>query len=256
MLILFCWMTSLDAHSQDLSQYKSGSIWHKSDSLRYRILFPEDYKTGKKYPLILFLHGRGEQGSDNQSQLRHGASLFLADSIRHRFKALVVFPQCPINDYWSNVFITEDSIKKRHFQFRTDGEPTWAMSALMALMDTLEGRFNLDKTQVFAGGLSMGGSGVLELIRRKPRTFAAAFSICGGANPATAKQIRHTPLWIFHGLKDDVMVPELSILLVKKLKKYQPKVRLTLYPEANHNSWDSAFREPDLLPWLFSHRKP
>ena len=104
-------------------------------------------------------------------------------------------------------------------------------------------------------GLSMGGMGTFELVRRKPHVFAAAMPICGGAHPSTAKQIRKTSWWIFHGEKDDVVLPVFSKDMAAALKKAKAKVSLTLYPNANHNSWDPAFAEPGLMQWLFSQRK-
>ena len=101
----------------------------------------------------------------------------------------------------------------------------------------------------------MGGMGTYELVRRMPNTFAAAISICGGANPSTAKQLKKTNWWIFHGEKDDVVNPIFSEEMYKALKAKNAKVKFTLYPTANHNSWDSAFAEPGLLAWLFSQRK-
>ena len=101
----------------------------------------------------------------------------------------------------------------------------------------------------------MGGMGTFELVRRKPKLFAAAFPICGGANTATAKKMARPDWWIFHGLKDNVVPPELSQSMADALKGAGADVKLTLYPEANHNSWDAAFGEPYLLPWLFSHKK-
>ena len=101
----------------------------------------------------------------------------------------------------------------------------------------------------------MGGMGTFELVRRKPKLFAAAFPICGGGNISTAKKLKKTHWWIFHGSKDDVVPPELSKEMADGLKKVGADVKLTLYPDANHNSWDPAFAEKDLLPWLFSHKK-
>ena len=104
-------------------------------------------------------------------------------------------------------------------------------------------------------GLSMGGMGTFELVRRKPGVFAAAIPICGGANPATAKQLRKTTWWVFHGAKDDVVLPGFSENMVAALKKAKANVQFTLYPNANHNSWDPAFAEPNLLRWLFAQKK-
>lgn len=182
--------------------------------------------------------------------------MFLRDSIREKYPAIVVFPQCPADSYWSNVKIVYDSItKKRVFNFEENGKPTVAMNMVIELLDELEDNYRLDKDRLYVGGLSMGGMGTFELVRRKPKMFAAAFPICGGSNIATAKKLKRPHWWIFHGLKDDVVPPELSQNIADALKVAGANVKLTLYPEANHNSWDPAFAEKDLLPWLFSHHK-
>src|SRR5690606_34978999 len=92
--------------SQDLSLYeKKQFISPTGDTLDYRIIFPENYPTDKDYPLVLFLHGAGERGSDNEKQLTHGADLFLAEENRKKFPAIVVFPQCPEDKYWIDISI-------------------------------------------------------------------------------------------------------------------------------------------------------
>lgn len=232
--------------------------WHieGSDTLPYRLLLPKNYDVTKKYPMIFFLHGSGERGNDNEAQLVHGADLFLRDSIRKNYPAIVVFPQCAASSYWSNVNITVDSSKKtRSFNFSSEVKPTVAMELVIGLLTELQNKYHPDKKHLYVGGLSMGGMGTFELVRRKPEMFAAAFPICGGANPNTAKQITKTHWWIFHGLKDNVVNPEFSKAMAAALKANGADVKLTLYPEANHNSWDSAFAEKDLLPWLFSNHK-
>lgn len=105
-------------------------------------------------------------------------------------------------------------------------------------------------------GLSMGGMGTFEIISRKPDMFAAAVPICGGARPETAKNFASkVNLWVFHGAKDDVVPPQKSEVMVEAIKKANGNVKFTLYPNANHNSWDSTFAEPELLKWLFSNTK-
>ena len=102
----------------------------------------------------------------------------------------------------------------------------------------------------------MGGMGTFEILYRKPETFAAAFAICGGGNAETvSKYASNTPLWVFHGAKDDLVDPQLSIAMVSADLKAGGKPNFNLYADANHNSWDSAFAEPQLLPWLFSKSK-
>jgi predicted peptidase len=255
-LLLFICCATTGVFAQDKSMYEKHWFVKGIDTLPYRLLLPKDYDASKKYPLILFLHGAGERGSNNEAQLMHGWSLFLRDSIREKFPAIVVFPQCPANSYWSNVQFVYDSLtKKRTFIFLEKGEPSTAMKMVIELLDELDYNYKLDDDRLYAGGLSMGGMGTFELVRRKPKMFAAAFPICGGANPATAKKIKRPGWWVFHGAKDDVVPPELSQVMVDALKNVGAEVKFTLYPNANHNSWDAAFAEKDLLPWLFSQHK-
>lgn len=256
LLIIACLLsTRLCAIAQTEAYEKHWHIEGK-DTLPYRLLLPKNYDPSKKYPLILFLHGAGEKGSDNEAQLVHGSSLFLRDSVRSNYPAFVVFPQCSVNSFWSNVDISVDSAyKKRRFEFSADGPPTKAMDLLLDLINDLEKHYRFQSKQRYVGGLSMGGMGTFELVRRKSKYFAAAFPICGGAAPETANGIRKTSWWIFHGAKDDVVPPHFSELMVDALKAAGADVKFTMYPNATHNSWDSAFAEKNLLSWLFSQHK-
>ena len=255
-LIIIVSCLCLKISAQDNSLYKKVWYTEKSDTMPYRILLPKNFDASRKYPLILFLHGAGERGNDNELQLVHGASFFLRDSIREKYPAIIVFPQCPKNSFWSNVNFAFDSVsKKRIFNFPVEGNPTSAMRMLLGLVSNLQKKYSLDKHRMYVGGLSMGGMGTFELVRRKPKLFAAAFPICGGGNPASAKKLIRPDWWIFHGLKDDVVDPEYSRIMREALKNQGAKVKITLYPDANHNSWDAAFAEKDLMSWLFSSRK-
>lgn len=244
------------AFGQDLSQYQKEYFTHNGDTLPVRILYPENLDRSKKYPLIILLHGAGERGNDNQKQLTHGAKLFLEPENRKKFPAVIVFPQCSKDSYWSNVDVKPNAAGKRIFNFQKGGEPTKAMSLLLEYIDELEDLDFLDEDRFYVGGLSMGGMGTFDLLRRERNMFAAAFPICGGDNVANVKKYaKKTPLWIFHGAKDDVVPPELSVAVYEELKRRGADPKLTIYPNANHNSWDPAFKEPDLLSWLFSHSK-
>jgi predicted peptidase len=257
MVILLLSLTAARAQNTaqyNLNTYERGSYIKGKDSIYYRVLFPENFDSTKKYPILFFLHGRGESGTDNQKQLTHGGKLFLKPEIRKNFPAIVVFPQCPATDYWANVKITANEKGKRHFDFRKGGKPTKAMHALLGMVDNFLDKPFVDHQQVYIGGLSMGGMGSYEMLRRKRNTFAAAFAICGGDHVGNVRKYQNIPLWIFHGEKDDVVLPSYSINIANQLKIYGKEVKLTLYPNANHNSWDAAFAEPDLLNWLFSHK--
>jgi predicted peptidase len=257
---IFClliFLPFIKSSAQDFSGYEKKYFIYKTDTLPYRILLPVNYEKTKKYPLIIFLHGSGERGNDNEKQLLHGGDLFLQDSLRKAFPAIVVFPQCADNQRWSNFKIAIDSVthKREGMIFPISDSPTVMMDLLIKLVNQLERNYPVKKNQCYVGGLSLGGMGTYDLVKRMPNTFAAAFPICGGANPAIAPQLKNTSWWIFHGLKDDTVNPDYSRQMAKALEDAGAKVKITLYPNANHNSWDSAFAEKDLLPWLFSQKR-
>lgn len=252
LVILMLCLSSAYLQAQDFSRYERTIFITEGDTLPYRILFPKSFDSSKKYPVIFFLHGRGESGSNNEDQLRNGGGLFLKPELRTGYPCIVIAPQCPADSYWSNVKITTDTAGKRNFSFRKKGRPTKAMRMLLGLVDRILEKPFIDSTQIYAGGLSMGGMGTFELLRRKQGVFAAAFAICGGDEPSNVKKYDDVSLWIFHGGKDDIVSPEFSEAIVRKLEKRKADVKFSLYPEANHNSWDPAFAEPDLMPWLFS----
>jgi predicted peptidase len=244
------------AQNPDNSAFEKRTFIHKGDTLLYRMLLPVGFDPAKKYPVVLFLHGRGESGNDNERQLIHGASLFLADSNRHRFPAVVIFPQCKEGSYWANLTRIENNNGSLTFQFQPKGKPTRDLDLVMRLMSGLRKEEWFDKKQFYLGGLSMGGMGTFELLSRKPGWFAAAVPICGGAHEARAKSFaKKTPVWIFHGIADDVVPVRFSETMAKAIETAGGAPKLTLYPGVGHNAWDFTFKEPELLPWLFSHRK-
>jgi predicted peptidase len=255
LLLLVLLSLAMKSNAQDLTSFVKGIYVNKQDTMQYRVLFPEHFDPKQKYPVLFFLHGGGERGDDNEAQLIHGAKLFLDPEVRKEFPAIVIFPQCSKDSYWSNTNASTDSLGKRHFEFQKGGKPTKAMHALLGLVDDFLAKPYANKKQVYIGGLSMGGMGTYEMLRRKPRKFAAAFAICGGDNLANVNKYKKVPLWIFHGGKDDVVDPKFSKEIADQLKIIGKEVKYTHYPEANHNSWDAAFAEPTLLPWLFSHKK-
>ncbi|RZK60396.1 MAG: phospholipase [Pedobacter sp.] len=253
LILILCIIIS-SAFAQDLSKFKKENFIQGIDTLKYRILYPENFDANKQYPVVFFLHGRGESGNDNEKQLTHGSKMFLTDGFRKNFPSIVIFPQCAEESYWSNVEI-ETINTKRFFTFQKGGEATKAMSLLLKLTDKVVNETYAEKSRIYVGGLSMGGMGTFEILRRKPKTFAAAFSICGGDKIANAKKYKNVPMWIFHGGLDDVVNPQLSYSVFRELRKLGQEPKYTIYPKANHNSWDSAFAEADLLPWLFGNKK-
>jgi predicted peptidase len=241
--------------AQDTSLFKRELFISNADTLRYRILYPDNYDPKLKYPLIVVLHGSGEKGRDNAAQLIHGAALFVKDSIRKNFPAIVVFPQCPPNQSW-NTISSKMVDGKREITIATKNKPSLPARLLMELIKDLRKRSEVDRKRIYIGGLSMGGFGTFEMLRRKPKWFAAAFPICGGDNPANAKKYyRKVSLWIFHGGQDPVVNVQFSNQIAERLKALHADMKYTVYPNVKHDSWVNAFNEPDLLPWLFSKHK-
>lgn len=223
--------------------------------LPYRILYPENYDRTKKYPLVLFLHGAGERGKDNEKQLTHGAGLFLTELNRKNFPAIVVFPQCPEESFWASAKVdrTQQPVK---FELNYQTEANWPLVAANELVKKLLSEEAVDKSRVYITGLSMGGMGTFESVFRYPGLYAAASPICGGGDTdAYDKRVRKTAFWVFHGEADAVVNPDLSRKMVDKLKSFKAEVKYSEYPGVNHNSWDNAFAEPEYLSWMFAHKR-
>jgi len=160
-----------------LSQEWQPEVFIKhADTLPYQWTHPEKMKQGEKLPLIIFLHGSGERGNDNQKQLVHGSKLFMEAQKDSAFRSIVVFPQCAKDDYWVQKQKEMDDESRQIFSFYPDMEPTPSMRLLIALIDSLSKLDMVDQSMIYVGGLSMGGMGTFELLFRRPELFAAAFS--------------------------------------------------------------------------------
>lgn len=225
----------------------------KGTTYRYVVYVPQNWSADKQWPVILFLHGAGERGSDGMRQTQYA----LAAAIRwerERFPAVVVFPQAGLNDQWI-------------------GAP---VEAAMRALDASIQEFNGDPQRVYLTGLSLGGFGVWHLALAHPDRFAALVPICGGIVPAgsatsvrqspltahaenpyafTAQKLRHIPAWIFHGADDPLVLPSESRKIHEALKAVGANVRYTEYEGVGHNSWDRAYGEERLWMWLFAQRR-
>ncbi|MBI5915212.1 MAG: prolyl oligopeptidase family serine peptidase [Bacteroidetes bacterium] len=240
----------------DYSLFKKEVFISGTDTLPYRILFPESYDRTKSYPVVLFLHGAGERGTDNEVQLVHGASLFLKKENRRDFPCIAVFPQCPKETAWSSVKIDRTKTPLE-FSFDYPASPaTGTLKAALALVHQLIGKEAVDSTRIYISGLSMGGFGTFEAVWREPGLFAAAAPICGGGDAKNySEAAAKVPFWVFHGEVDAVVPAEKSREMHQRLQELNASVKYSEYPGVNHNSWENAFAEKDYLPWLFSKKK-
>lgn len=218
---------------------------------RYEVFVPANWDKHKKWPVVLFLHGAGERGSDGLLQTDVG----LPHAIRTKaanFPFVAVMPQCLAEKVW------------------TDAD--MEAQALAALEQTIK-EFHGDRNRIYLSGLSMGGYGTWDLAARYPGKFAALAPVCGGlrhenfpklgtslakdpqvADPyaETARRIGKTPVWVFHGDADTAVPVEESRKMVEALRAAGANVKYNEYPGVGHNSWDKAYSEPDFVPWLLS----
>ncbi len=242
--------------AQEYSLFKKEVFTASSGfTLPYRILLPEGFVEGKKYPLILFLHGAGERGADNEKQLTHGAKLFLDANNRKEFPAIVLFPQCPTDSYWGSVYV-DRSTNPLGLTFDYSQPATPPLQAVIELINNTIDKGQLDETRIYVAGLSMGGMGTFEIVYKNPGLFAAATAICGGGDGNQYnKKMLSTSFRVFHGDQDDVVSVDESRKMVGKLTSLQADVYYKEYEGVNHNSWDRAFAEPDFISWFFRHSK-
>lgn len=220
-------------------------------SVDYRELTPENLAKGKKYPLVIFMHGAGERGSDNYSQLLHGSQMFLNPVNRAEYPSYVIFPQCPKDEYWS--LNKRPNIKTE--KLKADNEPTMLVQALKELIDSYLENPSVDKSRVYIMGVSMGGIATFDIVWRYPEIFAAAIPICGVADTEKIAHIKGVKWRIYHGDADDVVPVECSREAYKALKSAGADVEYFEFPGCKHVSWNLAFSQPGFMDWLYAQRK-
>ena len=198
--------------------------------LDYWVGTPANYESQEKWPLVLFLHGAGERGNNLELVKVHGPPKRAQQG--HEFPFILVAPQCPAGKWW---------------------EP----SSLSALLDEVEKRYRVDADRIYVTGLSMGGFGTWELAAHSPERFAAIAPICGGGDRFTIpyRIDKRVPAWIFHGAKDNVVPLSRSVELFEAFETRGADVKLTVYPNAGHDSWTMTYDDPKFYQWLLSHKR-
>jgi predicted peptidase len=244
----FLCIAAISAFSQ-IPRFSNQQYIDGKDTLRYRQLVP-DYDTLRKYPLVVFLHGAGERGHDNEAQLKWGVMNFAADESMMKYPAIVIAPQCPANLTWSNF-----SRKKNSREMHLEINPSRPMELVIALINKLTKELRIDKNRIYITGLSMGGYGTFDAIERYPNLFAAAVPVCGGGDVSKAESIARIPIWIFHGSEDSAVDPLYSLDMVQALTKAGAHPGFTQYPEVGHFSWLGAYSDPLMIEWLFRQHR-
>ncbi|TVR46584.1 MAG: phospholipase [Puniceicoccaceae bacterium] len=194
----------------------------------YLVIEPEAKPAeGERLPLLVFLHGAGERGTDLAAVRVHGPFLFVAEN---QLPIIIAAPQCPPRQSW---------------------EP----QVIAALIDRLVAEFPVDEDRIYLTGLSMGGYGTWYTAAAYPGRLAAIVPICGGGLVEAASRLARLPAWVFHGARDTVVRPEESERMVEALRDAGAEVRYTLYPDAGHDSWTQTYADPELYAWLLAQRR-
>lgn len=226
--IIFAFPLKNFAQEKRLIESNFNGTYKAEVQAKYLLYLPVDYSDNNKFPLLLFLHGAGERGDDLSLVKKLGPPKMIAEG--KEFPFVVVSPQCPVNKRWDT-------------------------KVLIALIDEIVAKYNIDEDRIYVTGLSMGGNGTWRLATEIPDRLAAVIPICGWSDPFDICSIGKLPVWTFHGAKDLVVPVSSSQVLVDRLKYCNGNAKITIYPEADHDSWTETYNNPDIYEWLLSHRK-
>jgi predicted peptidase len=201
----------------------------KKINCQYILVLPKGYdKQEKTWPLILFLHGAGERGSNLEKVKAHGPIKYAQKN--KDFPFVLVCPQCPEEQWWST-------------------------EVLINLLDDIVSQYNIDRSRIYLTGLSMGGFGTWDLASMYPDRFAAIAPVCGGGLPFYAGRLKNIPVWAFHGDKDNVVPLEKSREMVNAVNIAGGNAKLTIYPNLGHDSWTVTYDNKELYDWFLSNVK-
>ena len=223
-------LVRLRTHMMEAKQYEGGGR-----TLPYRIYVPKSRKAGERYPVVLFLHGGGNDGTDNRRQTdAFGiAQPLLSRRNRAKYPCILIAPQSQ-SGRW------EDGL----------------LPTLMGILEHTAANYPVDPARVYVTGLSKGGVGAWAMLAAYPAYFAAGVPVCGGWNPQDAPLLRDIPIWAFHGAKDPIRCPDDTRRIVKALERIgAARVKYTEYPREGNWCWGRAYYEPELFPWMFAQAR-
>ena len=228
------------AAGTDLSHSTAGTVADGSASIQYRLFEPAGVAPGEKAPLVLFLHGMGDRGTDNVAQtLRMGGLLDATRSGPHA--SYVLAPQLDTASWFQSF----------------SGTPTDAMSLTVRALKQVIATGKVDASRIYVTGLSMGGMGTWDILAREPELFAAAVPMSGGGNTRDAAAIKDVPVWAFHGSADDLVPADATRDMIGALRDAGGSPRYSELAGAGHDIWDGLYEDASntLYPWLFAQRR-
>ena len=231
----------------------------------YRLFSPKNQNDSKK-PLIVFLHGRGDRGINNSSDIYHEAGFItnsnslLTKNMQEKYPCYILVPQCSDktkNEEWAkwvgNSPETPFKGLGKDGSYLMSPVPSESGEATIELIEKTIKNNNINPNKIYLVGLSKGGFGTWEFVARKPQLFAAAVPMAGYSDPSQIENIKHIPFWIFHGSTDKWNPVEGSRNMYKLLSEQNADVSYTEYKNVNHKeTFKKAFKEEQLIPWIFS----
>jgi len=212
----------------NLSAEQTANRFEIRRSLDYLLFLPQNYDSVESLPMIVFLHGAGERGSNIEVVKKHGPPKIV--KTKEDFGFIVLSPQCPTGQRWN-------------------------APDVMALVQHIKETHKVDKERIYLTGLSMGGYGTWDTAANYPYEFAAIAPVCGGGNPRNTRRMGHLPTWVFHGAKDTVVPMSQSEEMIAGMEKAGGSPKFTIYPDAGHDSWTKTYDNPALFEWFLKHKK-
>ena len=196
--------------------------------MNYLVYLPKDYEQKESWPLLMFLHGAGERGDDTELVKKHGPPKLIEQGQELPF--IVLSPQCPAESWWQHTQLT-------------------------ALLDHVEQSYRVDKHRIYVTGLSLGGFGSWRMAAFSSERLAAIAPICGGGETFWTQSFPQLPVWAFHGAKDPLVPLSRTQDMVDAMKEAGGNPRLTVYPDAEHDSWTETYENPALYDWFLEHSR-
>lgn len=222
----------------------------KPRALRHQLVKPTDIKAGETYPMVVFLHGYGERGTDNNKQMTQGVPELLEYAASSNTPMFLLAPQHDAEP-WHTAAVLEDK------PFSFDPTPTRPIAHTIDLIKETLSAQPIDRKRIYVTGLSMGAFGVWDLIAREPDLFAAAVPVAGGLASDAPEPVKDVPVWIMHGSADTTVHPNHSRRAFHAMGGHDGAARMTEFPTLAHDSraWEGMFGNAEMLDWLFSQSR-
>lgn len=217
-----------------------------NDTLPYRLLSPQNEQINRQYPLVIYLHGSGGKGNDNERPLKNLHASFTDSLQRENYPCYVLVPQCPAKDSWTSFPGFPNSLASK---------PTVATLQVLELIHTLIRSYNIDSNRIYVTGFSMGGEGTFDIISRDPDLFACAVPLASVADTAKATEIKDIPLWVFHGGEDNVNEAKYSRMMIDAIKRKGGNPIYTELPGLKHNILNEVYGNDEVWKWMFEQQK-